>query len=90
MTKELIERQRARHAFADIALLFITVALVVSLVIAATVVSIGMARADTLGTIAGSNGERLALAVALAFAVVVMAGLAAMVARGREHPQRRD
>ncbi len=89
MTKEMIERLRARHAFADIALLIITVALVVSLVIAATVVSIGMARADTLGTIAGSNGERFALAIVLAFVVVGLVGLTAVVARDGARPQRR-
>jgi hypothetical protein len=45
MTKELIERSRQRHVFADRALIALTSALAVSLVIAATAVSIGIARA---------------------------------------------
>ena len=45
MTKDLIERSRKRHEFADLALIVTTITLVVSLVIAATAVSIGIARA---------------------------------------------
>jgi len=48
MTKELIEHSRKRREFTDMALTVTTVTLVVSLVIAFTVVSIGIARADTL------------------------------------------
>ena len=49
MTQDLNERSRQRHAGAEFALVVITLALAVSLVIAATVVSIGIARADTFG-----------------------------------------
>lgn len=45
MTRELIERSRKRHEFTGPALIAITSALTVSLVIAATAVSIGLARA---------------------------------------------
>ena len=45
MTKDLIDRSRTRHEFTDLALIVTTSALVVSLVIAATAVSIGIARA---------------------------------------------
>ena len=48
MTKELIEHSRKRREFTNMALIVTTVTLVVSLAIAFTVVSIGIARADTL------------------------------------------
>jgi hypothetical protein len=45
MTKELIERSRRRHTFADGPLLVLTATLVFSLMVAFSVVSIGIARA---------------------------------------------
>ena len=45
MTNELIERARKRSAFADRAYVAATLALAVSVVVAFTVVSIGIARA---------------------------------------------
>jgi hypothetical protein len=51
MTQELIERSRRRRAGTDFALVVITLALAVLLAIAATVVSIGIARADTFGAV---------------------------------------
>ena len=45
MTNELIEQSRQRPAFADLAYVTITLALVVSIAVAFTVVSIGIARA---------------------------------------------
>jgi hypothetical protein len=45
MTNELIERARKRSAFADQAYVAATLALAVSVVVAFTVVSIGIARA---------------------------------------------
>jgi hypothetical protein len=88
MTKELIERSRQRHAFADLALV-VTVALAVSLVIAATVVSIGIARADTLGPIGESDG-RFTLAVVLGLVIAGVGGLTALLVRGHTSPLRRD
>jgi ABC-type antimicrobial peptide transport system ATPase subunit len=89
MTRELIERSRRRHGFADAALIVTTVALVVSLVIAVTVVSIGIARADTLVPIAESGSGRFALAILLALVIAGMGGLtAAMVGDGKVAPRR--
>jgi hypothetical protein len=78
MTKELIERSRKRHEFADVALLVTTVTLVVSLVIAFTAVSIGIARADTLTSLTGSGNARLALSIPLG---LLLAGIGGLTAR---------
>jgi hypothetical protein len=90
MTKELSERSRKRHEFADVALLVTTVTLVVSIVIAATVVSIGIARADTLVPIADSNGGRFALALLLGLVIAGTGGLTAAMVRDGRYPPRRD
>ncbi|MEX2034711.1 MAG: hypothetical protein WEA28_05920 [Xanthobacteraceae bacterium] len=90
MTKELIERSRKRHEFADVALLVTTMTLVVSIVIAATVVSIGIARADTLVPIADSSGGRLALALLLGLVIAGMGGLTATMVHGGKYPPRHD
>jgi hypothetical protein len=91
MTKEMIERSRKRHEFADAALIVTTITLVVSLVIAVTAVSIGIARADTLVPIADSGVGRFALALFLGFLIAAVGALtAAMVRRDRTAPQRRD
>jgi hypothetical protein len=66
LTKDSIDLSHKRRKFADEALLTTTtVALMVSLVIAATVVSIGMARADTLGHVAGNDSGPLTLLLCL-------------------------
>jgi hypothetical protein len=80
MTKELIERSRKRHGFADTALIVTTISLAVSLLIAVTAVSIGIARADTLGPLADGGGGRFAFAVIAA--LLIAGGLAAAFARG--------
>ena len=90
MTNDLIERSRRRPALADPALIVTTVTLVVSLVVAATAVSIGIARADTLAPIAGSGGGRLALAVFLGLVIAGMGGLTAAMVHDGERPPRRD
>ena len=77
MTQEMIERSRQRHEFADVALLVTTVTLVVSLVIAFTAVSIGIARADTLMPLAGSGSARLALWIPLGLLIAGLGGLTA-------------
>jgi hypothetical protein len=77
MTKELIERSRRRHEFADVALIVTTVTLVVSLVIAFTAVSIGIARADTLATLSSRGSSQLALTMTVIGATIaVLGGLA--------------
>jgi hypothetical protein len=58
MTRELIERSRKRHEFADVALIVTTIVLVVSLVIAATTVSIGIARAGQAQNTVASHPHR--------------------------------
>jgi hypothetical protein len=63
--------------------LFATVALAVSLAIAATAVSIGMARAQALGAVPHSNGTPFAIAVFLGLVFAAMGGLTAIAARGR-------
>ena len=90
MTKELIERSRKRHEFADVALIVTTMALVVSLVIAFTAVSIGIARADTLVPFGGSGGGRLALAIVVGFLIAGMGGLTAALVHNGKFPPRRD
>ena len=90
MTKDLIERSRKRHEFADLALVVTTVTLAVSLVIAATAVSIGIARADTLVPIAESGGGRFALAIFLGLVIAGMGGLTAAVVHDGKYPPRRD
>jgi len=63
--------------------LLATVALAVSLVIAATAVSIGMARAQAFGAVPHSDGTPFAIAVFLALALTGMGGLTAVAARCR-------
>ena len=58
MTRELIERSRRRRGIADVSLIVTAIALVASLVVAATAVSIGIARADALGQVAADGGAR--------------------------------
>jgi hypothetical protein len=90
MTKELIERSRKRHEFADVTLIVTTLALVVSLVIAGTVVSIGIARADTLVPFSGDGNGRMALAALLGLVIAGMGGLTAAMMRSDVSPVRRD
>ena len=91
MTKELIERSRRRHAFADVPLICLTAALVLSLVVAFTAVSIGIARADTLVPFggSGSGSGRIALAMLVGIIIAGMGGLtAALVHNGKFPPAR--
>jgi hypothetical protein len=68
--------------------LIATLALAFSLVIAATAVSIGMARAQAFGAVGGSDSAPFALALLIGFVLIVMGGLTAIMARQR--PARRD
>jgi hypothetical protein len=90
MTKELIERSRRRHAFADVPLLVLTGALVLSLAVAFTAVSIGIARAGTLVPFGGGGNGRLALALLVGVAIAGMGGLTAAFVRNDESLPRRD
>ena len=89
MTKELIERSRKRHAFADVPLIALAATLVVSLVIAFTAVSIGIPRADTLVPF-GSGGGRLALAMLVGLTIAGVGGLTAALVHNDKFPPRRD
>jgi hypothetical protein len=75
MTRELIERSRQRHACAGLPVVIATLSLVVSLVIAATAVSIGIARADALVPMTGGGGSMLALAVFVGLVIACMGAL---------------
>jgi ABC-type taurine transport system ATPase subunit len=90
MTKELIERSRKRHAFADVPLIVLTAALVLSLVVALTAVSIGIARADTLVPFGGSGSGRIALAMLVGIVIAGMGGLTAALVHNGKFPPRRD
>ena len=87
MTQDMIDRSRKRHTLTLVAMI---AALAAALAIAAVVVSIGIARADTLDAIAGHANGRLALAVLLAFIIAGMGGLTAAVVHDGEMPSRRD
>jgi hypothetical protein len=62
--------------------LIATVALAVSLIIAATAVSLGVARAQAFRTASDGDGAPLAVAVFLGAVMAGMGGLTAMAARG--------
>lgn len=90
MTRELIERSRKRHAFAEVPLIVLTATLVLSLVVAFTAVSVGIARADTLVPFGGSGGGRLALAMLVGVIIAGMGGLTAALVHDEDFPRRRD
>jgi hypothetical protein len=90
MTKELLERSRQRHGFADAPLVFLTAALVLSLVVAFTAVSIGIAHAGTLMPFGGGGSGRLALAMLVGVFIAGMGGLTAAFVHNDKFPPRRD
>ena len=61
-----------------------SVVLALSTLVAATVVTIGYARADVLHVAANADHGRFALALLLGLLFAGMGGLTALVARGRE------
>jgi hypothetical protein len=81
MSRKLIAPSRPRRGFADVALLVTTAALVVSLAVAATAVSIGIARADALAQVADSGGGRLVAAMVVALVISGIGGLTAAVVK---------
>jgi len=90
MSKELIERSRRRHEFADVGLVVTTVTLVLSLVIAFTAVSIGIARADTIVPFGGGGSGRIVLAMLMGVMIAGMGGLTAALVHNDRFPPRRD
>jgi hypothetical protein len=90
MSKTLIgrasrEADRAsapRHRTIAVVELITTAALALSTAIAATAVSIGIARADVVGTIAGGGGAPFAVALLIGVLLSAMAALSATAALG--------
>jgi hypothetical protein len=82
-----IRRQRAQTRPTSTAYpgLITTAALVFSIAVAAIAVSMGMARADTLTTIAESDGGRFALATFVGLVLAGMGGLTAVMFRSPDH-----
>jgi hypothetical protein len=68
--------------------LIATVALAVSLAIAATAVSIGVARAQALDAVAHSDTASFAIAVFFGLLMAGMGGLTAVAIRGRRPPRQ--
>ena len=67
--------------------LIATLALAVSLLIAATAVSIGVARAQALGAVGDSDGAPFAVALFLGLVLAGMGGLTALAAREGQAPR---
>jgi hypothetical protein len=89
MTTELIGRPRgARRAFVDTGTIVAAAALLLSLVVAFTAVSIGIARADTLAPLVDLGGGRAAFVGAVGCMIAGVGSLAAAFVRG-DAPQRR-
>jgi len=65
--------------------LLATIALAVSLAVAATAVSIGVARAQALGAVTRHDGTAMAIGLCLAAVMIGTAGLTAVVSRGTRH-----
>ena len=88
MTQELIERSRERHALAGLPVILTTLSLVLSLVIAATAVLFGIARADSLMPSSHGGSTWLVLALFVGCVLVSMGGLTAVVVKSDGRPQR--
>jgi hypothetical protein len=91
MLTELAAKDRITHPFAGARLpsgralaveLVATAGLAISLVIAMTAVSIGIARAETFGAIGEPDGASLALALFLGLLFAGMGGLTALFTYG--------
>ena len=76
------EQNFSKRRYAGIELLA-TVALAISLIIAATAVSIGMARAQAIGAVSHGDGGPFAIAVFVGLLMAGMGALTAMAARGQ-------
>jgi hypothetical protein len=77
-------RERVRgHCSMMVAQLIATVALVLSIAVAATAVSIGIARADGIETVVTGGTAHLTKAILLAVGLVGMTGFATFLGRGR-------
>ena len=66
--------------------LIATMALAISLIVAATAVSISFARAQALDAVTGGDGASLGIAIAFGLLLAGMGGLTALAVRGRRSP----
>ena len=82
MIEQTSKRPRQRHTLADLPLIVLTVALLFSLVVAFSAVSMGIARADTLMPFGGSGGGRLALATLVGLTIAGIGLLTAALVHG--------
>jgi hypothetical protein len=78
-------RQRTAQQRTALALIA-SVALALSTAVAATIVSIGMARAETLRTVADGDSGPFAVALFLGLVLAGMGGLTAIVTRNERKP----
>jgi hypothetical protein len=86
-TKELISKEFARkHKNVACVELITTAALALSTAVAVTAVSIGIARADVIGSVAKGDSAPFAIALFIGLLLSAMGGLTALVATD----QRRD
>ncbi len=81
------EQNFSKRRYAGIELLA-TVALAISLIIAATAVSIGMARAQALGAVSHADGAPFAIAVFVGLLMAGMGTLTAIAAANRSATER--
>ena len=70
-----------RHRSVAVVELVTTAALALSTAVAVTAVSIGIARADTIGTLAKGDGAPFAIALFIGLLLSAMGGFTAMMAR---------
>jgi uncharacterized BrkB/YihY/UPF0761 family membrane protein len=90
MTRQPIDRSHVRRRFADMLLIVLTVALLLSLVVAFSAVSIGIARADTLMPFGGGGSGRFALAVLIGLVITGAGGITAALIHSDKLPPERD
>lgn len=76
------ERAHGQRSTA-VAQLITSAALVLSIAVAATAVSIGIARADGLAAVANDPSAHIAAAIVIAVVLVGTVGLTAFISRGR-------
>ncbi len=75
--------QSGKHGSTLFVELITTAALALSTAVAVTAVSIGMARADVLGSVAKGDSAPLAIAIFIGLLFTGMGGLTALMARNR-------
>jgi hypothetical protein len=90
MIEQSVECSRQRRGLADVPLIVLTIALLLSLVVAFSAVSVGIARADTLTPFGGGGNGRVALAMLVGLIIGGVGGLTALLVRGDSFSPQRD